>query len=438
MRGRSGAGRRAVDAGLWPGEASRLRQGRVVARPHEEKKRGWQRSTQDFLVPYILDPRHEEDTLFVVAEADWRLFPDPPDAPVWWTAAAAATERLRRAAAMQQAEAACQAAAAPSPAPGSRGGAQASTGASSSSHAAAHAASASAADAPAAGAASAHGDAAPSPAPGGASSTHAPSPAPGVRTEPSAGPEPKVPSFVGWQAKPPRCPPSPELISLVRACTAAHRLRHGALVWLSWDGTKQAKGTPSHSSAAIVLTRRWARAYKPWIETQKPGHGDVLLRSWLKGGAAHEVGCCWVWPSVGSYCEHVSECEPSLAGASRESSFGKPWVRAGFGGERWLRTWNAQGHVEWLAELKVQELVGPAQHTHVHWHPAPTTQHPAPSTRTQHPAPSTRHPAPSTQHPAPPAPPAPNTRHPARSTQNPAPSTQHPVPNTHHPAPSTI
>jgi hypothetical protein len=190
--------------------------------------------------------------------------------------------------------------------------------------------------------------AAPSSAPGGSSS--APSPAPGAE-QAAGGSErpgqrrPAIPTFVGWRARPPACPPSEELKSIVRACTLAHREGRGNFVWLSWEGSNKTPGSPSHGSTALAFTRDFAREFLPWLSAAGAGHCDLILRDFLKQGGCARIGACWVWPSVGSYEQHVSACQQGLG--VRESSWDKKWAVPGFTGERYLAYWDQEGRRCW-------------------------------------------------------------------------------------------
>ena len=129
---------------------------------------------------------------------------------------------------------------------------------------------------------------------------------------------------------------SEELNDLVRVCTHASRVGLGDIVWLSWEGSsKGRKLSPSHGSTLLGLTRCGASSLETLMSlTKKVYHFDVWLRDHLIKDAAKDVPtlkasyCC---PSIGSYDEHLSGCDPTNAGPGgvRASSWNESWVQEG-------------------------------------------------------------------------------------------------------------
>ena len=167
--------------------------------------------------------------------------------------------------------------------------------------------------------------------------------APGV--EDSAGVQPHDPSWVhkfGAFYERPHKPqekksedvqPSQEIEDLVRHVTLAHRKGVGDLVWLSWDGgnSKGQKCKPSHACTLLAVTIPGARKLQALMLSGKirQGHFDLRLLSWLNADPKHvkEMKASYFYPSLGSYTEHISGCQKGLG--LRPSSFGKAWVQAG-------------------------------------------------------------------------------------------------------------
>ena len=50
------------------------------------------------------------------------------------------------------------------------------------------------------------------------------------------------------------------------------------------------------------------------------GHIDIMLRDWLRrDGVADEAQACYVYPAVGSYFEHASDCDPANFGSEGQT-----------------------------------------------------------------------------------------------------------------------
>ena len=180
------------------------------------------------------------------------------------------------------------------------------------------------------------------------------------------------PSVEGWQPGT-RCRMreghvSQELNDLVRIVTTAARVGHGNLVWLSWCGRNTRKLHPSHGATLIAISRRGAELLQPLIDRGTPDHFDV----WLRNVLLHEnwadvlgIGASFVVPSVGSYDQHLSGCDPTGAGEGgvRVSTWKEPWTqpgvrptdRPGQAGERWICRFLKKGGPEYLAKVNFSE-----------------------------------------------------------------------------------
>ena len=125
---------------------------------------------------------------------------------------------------------------------------------------------------------------------------------------------------------------SQELEDLVKICTYAHRQRAGGLVWLSWCGGnlgKSRKSAPTHGSALLAVTSWFARELLENFHKLEFKHFDIALRSALQRPPADWYWCqaSFVYPSIGHYCEHVSGCQEGLGW--RASEWGGTWCQGG-------------------------------------------------------------------------------------------------------------
>ena len=360
---------------------------------------------KEILLPYVLDPRHAPDTLFFVAECDFRFyrqdchqdeaaFGDDLAVHMFDVVQAAIDRGLEaatgRAESLRGAEA--QGASASS---GARGSADRAPPAS-----VGGAASAAArgrpprgpspspapgrevsphgihrglvdvllprAPDPPAGATETTGASVPSPSPAGAGGgTREPSPSPAVQEEVRrafleglTAREPDM-TFFGWERSPPSCEPSQELKDLVRVCTAAQRRGRGNFVWLAWEANNERRTMPSHGLTLAAVTPTFARSFLQHLEEVEPDHLDLVLLRWLRaGGAWVRERACFLYPSCGSYLAHISGCESSLG--VRESSWDKSWIgeacRCRRRGARYVASWVEQkGPAEWLCRLDLDD-----------------------------------------------------------------------------------
>ena len=146
-----------------------------------------------------------------------------------------------------------------------------------------------------------------------------------------------------------------ELRDLVRICTLANRVNCGEFVWCSWVGCNKRRAKPSHGSTLVALTTDGARMLGLAMATWELGHFDVLLRDWLVAGGPEAPRTCYVYPAVGHYAVHESGCEPGIG--VRDSEWNKSWVQAGTRGsqERWLVKVIDKG-LEWVVALKWSDM----------------------------------------------------------------------------------
>ena len=163
----------------------------------------------------------------------------------------------------------------------------------------------------------------------GAEPSAAPAPSPpqaasGSRVpEPSAGIQEK---FLGGRL----------VDDLVKIMTKAHRLGSGDFCWYSFVPDKaETKADWSYpkfgfGSAGIMLTKRAAKQIADTFNNDKwkPNHIDMELKRWAQQELPERLRACWLWPPVGNFSSHQSECCPKQVGF-RQSLWSKPWCTPG-------------------------------------------------------------------------------------------------------------
>ena len=130
------------------------------------------------------------------------------------------------------------------------------------------------------------------------------------------------------------CDPSVELVDLVRLMTLAHRHHAGGLVWLSWDGAAKGKAgrraCPMHATTLLGISAWTARTmlanFRSWFPMR---HMDLALRDLLENPPLGQppLEACFVYPSIGHYVGHISGCEAELGW--RDPQWDEPWCGEG-------------------------------------------------------------------------------------------------------------
>jgi len=162
-----------------------------------------------------------------------------------------------------------------------------------------------------------------------------------------------------------------EVKDLMKMCTIAHRQGVGHLVWLSWEASNKRgyKCQIGHGSTLVAVSVEGAKRLKAAFAAGsiEKGHFDLVLLQWLRdrgAAAAHLLGASYVYPAVGSYVEHQSGCDPGIG--RRESSWTKTWVQPGTRAtgpddrNRWLCgfTGERKGNPKWIQEIVLPETEG--------------------------------------------------------------------------------
>ena len=123
---------------------------------------------------------------------------------------------------------------------------------------------------------------------------------------------------------------------LVKIMTKAHRLGSGDFCWYSFVPDKaETKADWSYpkfgfGSAGIMLTKRAAKQIADTFNNDKwkPNHIDMELKRWAQQELPERLRACWLWPPVGNFSSHQSECCPKQVGF-RQSLWSKPWCTPG-------------------------------------------------------------------------------------------------------------
>ena len=118
---------------------------------------------------------------------------------------------------------------------------------------------------------------------------------------------------------------SREVADMLRMCTLAHRREKGNIVWLGWNGRSDGPSWLSNGSTAIAVSREGAQTIKEAFDAGKMPreHIDIMLRNWLgTEGEAYRSRACYIYPAVGSYYEHPSECDPKNFGEGKRNQRG--------------------------------------------------------------------------------------------------------------------
>lgn len=162
---------------------------------------------------------------------------------------------------------------------------------------------------------------------------------------------------------------------LVKMATAAHRIQKGDFIWFGFqphghEAQKKATTWPrlGFGSQGIMLTQKAAKSIGIFLESgwKRAGHIDMLLKEWCCDSERFQGGgSCFVWPPVGSYRAHVSDCCPDQFGpqVDRPSCWHQDWACPGtrpmhdvHGRSKKLMLPVKKGHQQVLAELTDQDF----------------------------------------------------------------------------------
>ena len=112
-----------------------------------------------------------------------------------------------------------------------------------------------------------------------------------------------------------------EVADLIRMATFASRQNQGEIIWFGWDGSnQQARSWPTKGSHGLMVTQHGANTIKVGMRDNRiyRDHIDLTLLQYLRKPLnAFNAKACYLWPAVGSYFRHPSECDPFQFGADK-------------------------------------------------------------------------------------------------------------------------
>ena len=119
---------------------------------------------------------------------------------------------------------------------------------------------------------------------------------------------------------------SRDVVDMMRIATMCHRQGMGDFIWVSWVPAKQKPSRIGHGSQLLMLSKFGMYAVTEAKDRGllKRGHIDLALNAWLlKEDEAKKAKACYIYPPIGSYYEHPSECDPKQfgEGKTRPSGF---------------------------------------------------------------------------------------------------------------------
>ena len=144
---------------------------------------------------------------------------------------------------------------------------------------------------------------------------------------------------------------SQDVVDLMRIATMCHREGWGNLIWVTWVPKKKRRSFIGHGSGCILMTKAGMECVKGAMERKvlRRGHIDLELQSWLyTNDEAQLAHACWLYPPIGSYTEHESGCDPKNfgEGKTRPSGF--------FSGEKPCHGCRVEGDLYWRTKMLYQ------------------------------------------------------------------------------------
>ena len=120
---------------------------------------------------------------------------------------------------------------------------------------------------------------------------------------------------------------SSHIANLVKIMSESSRAGAGHLLWLAWNPSSKRLHHPRGSSGLIALTAEAARLlvyhFQHWFP--EPGDWDVLLRKAASSNMRFRqtIDAGYTWPAIGHYREHAS---PNCGGQVRHGEWGKKHI----------------------------------------------------------------------------------------------------------------
>ena len=142
-----------------------------------------------------------------------------------------------------------------------------------------------------------------------------------------------------------------EVADTIRICTFAHRKGMGDFMNLCWVGDGKKGWVPHHGAMFMALSKRGAQKVAAAMDSLHAGHIDIVWKNWLKQGpeVQADVGFSYLYPPMGNYTQHISECDPHTYGEhtqGRPADWGKPFCCQGT-----RREDDPQNREKWLCQL---------------------------------------------------------------------------------------
>jgi len=133
------------------------------------------------------------------------------------------------------------------------------------------------------------------------------------------------------------------LQTLVGMVTAAARLGHGGLVWISWCA-KENQEQPNNGTTCLAVTKKAAiLLHNQMAASVQPGHFDIWLKHLLRNPQNPDQQkladmSCYVVAGVGGYRTHLSGCAKNLV---RECDWSKqqPFPETDIYGQKLRKRW---------------------------------------------------------------------------------------------------
>ena len=111
-----------------------------------------------------------------------------------------------------------------------------------------------------------------------------------------------------------------DVVDMMRIATMCHRHSMGDIIWVSWVPNKQKPSRIGHGSQCLMMTKQGIFAVGSAKDrgVLKRGHIDLELQAWLlQANVAEKARACYIYPPIGSYTEHPSECDPVQFGGDK-------------------------------------------------------------------------------------------------------------------------
>ena len=113
---------------------------------------------------------------------------------------------------------------------------------------------------------------------------------------------------------------SRDVVDVMRIATMCRRHEMGEPIWVSWVPKKQKPSRIGHGSTCLLMTKLGMSAVANARDrgVLKRDDADLVLKDWLLlPDEASKAHACYLYPPIGSYTEHPSECDPKNFGGDK-------------------------------------------------------------------------------------------------------------------------